>query len=152
MQQLIGDTLTIFMGLFAIMNPIANAPIFLALTEDDTPETRRWVALHALLLSFTLIVAFVVGGKLIFNVFGVSLSAFQIVGGVLISMIGYNMLQGQQSLVQHPSSGEQDSDVSAELNVATTPLSGRSAPAWSSRGRGERCQSALELNNHWDPA
>lgn len=122
MKALIGDTLTIFMGLFAIMNPIANAPVFMALTEDETAEMRKQIAMRALLLSFVLIVVFVVAGQLIFSVFGITLAAFQIVGGVLIALIGYNMLQGQKSAVQHPSVTDPDGGVSTALSVATTPL------------------------------
>jgi multiple antibiotic resistance protein len=41
MQEMIGHALSVFMGFFAIMNPIANTPIFLGLTADDSPAVRR---------------------------------------------------------------------------------------------------------------
>ena len=49
MHELIGHTLSVFMGFFAIMNPIANTPVFLGLTADDSPEVRRQIAIKAVI-------------------------------------------------------------------------------------------------------
>ena len=51
---------TVFMGLFAIMNPIANTPIFLSLTSGDDPATKRKIARRALVLTFVIVLSFVV--------------------------------------------------------------------------------------------
>jgi len=48
MGDLVGHALSVFMGFFAIMNPIANTPVFLNLTAADDPGTRRKVAARAL--------------------------------------------------------------------------------------------------------
>ena len=50
MESFIGHALSVFMGFCAIMNPIANTPVFLGLTSDDSPEIRRAVARRALIL------------------------------------------------------------------------------------------------------
>ena len=94
------------MGFFAIMNPVANTPVFLGLTAGDTPDIRRRVAAKALLYTFALIVIFSLLGKLIFDLFGITLPAFQITGGILVFMIGMQMLHGNQSSVHSPVSGE----------------------------------------------
>ena len=123
MHEMTGHALTVFMGFFAIMNPVANTPIFLGLTADDPPDIRRRVAAKALLLTFMLIVIFSLLGKLIFNLFGITLPAFQITGGILVFMIGMQMLHGEQSKVHSPASGKQGtSSVQGELSVAVTPL------------------------------
>ena len=44
MHQLILYAGTVFMGFFAIMNPIANTPVFLSLTSEDDSQTRKAVA------------------------------------------------------------------------------------------------------------
>jgi len=122
MHELTGHALTVFMGFFAIMNPVANTPIFLGLTADDPPDIRRRVAAKALLLTFMLIVIFSLLGKLIFNLFGITLPAFQITGGILVFMIGMQMLHGKQSKVHSPANGKQGASVQGELSVAVTPL------------------------------
>ncbi len=115
--------LSVFMGFFAIMNPIANTPVFLGLTAEDSPEVKRRIALKALMLSFAIIVLFSVAGKTIFQLFGISLSAFRIMGGVLVSIVGYQMLHGgEHSPVQHPSEEDKQISLEAQMEIAITPL------------------------------
>lgn len=110
------------MGFFAIMNPIANTPIFLGLTAGDSPDLRKRVAMKAVLLAFALIVLFCLLGKLIFELFGITLPAFRITGGVLVALIGYQMLQGVHSKVHQPSPADPEVSREAALSVAVTPL------------------------------
>ncbi|GAB6043176.1 MarC family protein [Endothiovibrio diazotrophicus] len=123
MDTFISHAFSVFMGFFAIMNPIANTPVFLGLTAEDDLRTRRKVAFKALVTSFVIIVVFSAAGKLIFELFGITLSAFRIMGGVLVALIGYQMLHGgEHSPVQHPSDEDKQTSLEAELEVAITPL------------------------------
>ena len=122
MKEMIGHALSVFMGFFAIMNPIANTPIFLGLTADDPPDVRRRVAIKALVAAFALIVVFCLLGKLIFELFGITLPAFRITGGVLVALIGYQMLHGDQSRVHHSAPRDGKASTQAALSVAITPL------------------------------
>jgi len=122
LHEQIGQFLTVFMGFFAIMNPIANTPVFLGLTADDSPEIKRRIAAKALLLTFTLIVVFCLLGRLIFDLFGITLPAFQITGGILVFLIGFQMLHGEQSKVHSPVSGDKENSLQGQLSVAVTPL------------------------------
>jgi multiple antibiotic resistance protein len=123
MNPFIGHALSVFMGFFAIMNPVANTPVFLGLTADDDPDTRRRVATKALIVSFVIILVFSAAGKLIFGLFGITLPAFRIMGGILVALVGYHMLQGGgHSSIQHPSEEDKRKSLEAELEVAITPL------------------------------
>jgi multiple antibiotic resistance protein len=122
LKDSIGHALSVFMAFFAIMNPIANTPIFLGLTANDTPEVKRRVAIQALFISFLLILVFALAGRVIFSLFGITLPAFQIMGGLLVALIGYQMLHGQQSAVHQPSAADQNSSRAAALSVAVSPL------------------------------
>lgn len=113
---------TVFMGLFAIMNPIANTPIFLSLTSGDDPATKRKIALRALVLTFVLVGIFCAAGRLIFEMFGITLPAFRITGGLLVFLIGFHMLQGEPSSIHNPSDEDKDKSREAELDVAISPL------------------------------
>jgi hypothetical protein len=97
MKEKIGHALSVFMGFFAIMNPIADTPIFLGLTAEDSAETRKRVAAKALVTTFALMLLFCLLGKLIFELLGITLPAFRITGGVLVALIGYQMHHGEQS-------------------------------------------------------
>ena len=123
MNAFIGHALSVFMGFFAIMNPIANTPVFLGLTAEESPEMRRKVAAKALIVSFVIILVFAAAGKLIFSLFGISLPAFRVMGGILVALVGYHMLQGgEHSSVQHPSDEDKRKSLEAELEIAITPL------------------------------
>ena len=123
MNAFIGHALSVFMGFFAIMNPIANTPVFLGLTAEESPEMRRKVAAKALIVSFVIILVFAAAGKLIFSLFGISLPAFRVMGGILVALVGYHMLQGgEHSSVQHPSEEDKRKSLEAELEIAITPL------------------------------
>jgi multiple antibiotic resistance protein len=122
MEGFAGQVAAVFMGFFAIMNPIANTPVFLGLTGNDTPAVRKQVAAKALLTTFVIIVVFCLLGKVIFSLFGITLPAFRITGGVLVALIGYQMLQGNQSSVHQLSDKDTQASKNAALGVAVSPL------------------------------
>ncbi|MDC0611142.1 MarC family protein [Vibrio sp.] len=123
MDVLITHALSVFMGFFAIMNPIANTPVFLGLTSEESHTQRKKIASTALLISFIIIVIFSVAGKVIFDLFGITLPAFRITGGILVALVGYHMLQGgEHSSIQHPSEEDKENSIDAIMNIAISPL------------------------------
>ena len=122
MEDVLLHAITVFMGFFAIMNPIANVPIFLSLTSNDDEQTTAAVALRSLTLAFLIVTLFSVAGKVIFELFGLTLPAFQITGGLIVFLIGFHMLQGGHSRVQHPSDEDKQKAHEAALGVAVSPL------------------------------
>ena len=123
MKELILHAVTVFMGFFAIMNPIANTPVFLGLTAGYDKSTVRAVALRSVGLAFLIVTIFTISGKLIFDLFGITLYALRITGGILVVHIGFQMLQGRTSSVQSQAT---DIDKQAQrknaLGLAVTPL------------------------------
>ncbi len=125
-NDLVTFGLTALAGYFAIANPISATPIFIALTQGDRPDVKRKVALHAVLTALFVVVLFSVAGKLIFELFGITMSALRIAGGILVSLVGYQMLQGHSSTVQVPKEVEGEEGaadvIEAQLSVAISPL------------------------------
>lgn len=122
MEADIGHAASVFAAFFAIMNPVANTPVFLSLTAGDDPDVRRQVALRGLALAFAIIAVFSVAGNMIFQVFGITLPAFRITGGLLVFLVGFHMVQGNSSTVQHPSADDARASRQAALDVAIAPL------------------------------
>jgi multiple antibiotic resistance protein len=116
---LVGTTLA---GYFAIMNPIANTPIFISLTEGDDAATKRAVAVRSLIVAFGIIVGVSVAGNLLFTLFGISLATLRISGGIVVFIIGYHMLQGTGSHSHKPSEADVADSKDAQLSVAISPL------------------------------
>ena len=73
-------------GFFAIINPVSTAPIFANVTAGNSAELRAQVARRAVAIAFGVIALFTVSGNLIFSLFGITLTAFRIVGGVLVAI------------------------------------------------------------------
>ena len=109
-------------GFFAIINPISTAPIFANVTVGSTPELRGQVARRAVAIAFGIIVLFTVSGNLIFSLFGITLTAFRMVGGVLVALVGFEMVHGAPSPVQAPTSQDQAECRETQLSVAVSPL------------------------------
>ncbi|HEX7777293.1 MAG TPA: MarC family protein [Parvibaculum sp.] len=125
-NELVTFGLTALAGYFAIANPISSTPIFLALTAGDGPAVKRRIARNAVLTALFVVVLFSVAGKLIFEMFGITMAALRIAGGILVSIVGYQMLQGRSSSVQvpHQVEGEEPAPdvLRAQLSVAVSPL------------------------------
>lgn len=113
---------TVFMALFAIMNPITNTPIFIGVTDGMEAALRRNVALRGVLLAFAIVAVFAVGGREIFAAFGITLPAFRIAGGILVALVGYHLLQGQDSSVHTPTDEDNTNSVDAAIGIAASPL------------------------------
>jgi multiple antibiotic resistance protein len=92
---------TVFLGFFAMLNPIGNTPVFISMVGDADRTVIKKVAFRAVLTAFVIITVFSLFGHLIFRMFGITLPAFQIAGGIIVFFIGYNLLQGKLSGAQH---------------------------------------------------
>ncbi len=111
--------ITVFLGFFAIMNPIANTPVFVGLTEGEDKNSQKKIAFRALLLSFFIVAAFAIMGKTIFNLFGITLTALKLTGGVLVFIIGYQMLHGEASKMHKH---RDDSDIDIAVSPLAVPI------------------------------
>ena len=109
-------SLTVFTGFFAVMNPIANTPIFLGLVEGRDELTKKRIAKTASITAFIIVVSFVILGKYIFELFGITIPAFKITGGILIFYVGFEMLQSKKSKIHHQEEIEPDD------GIAISPL------------------------------
>lgn len=79
-------------GILVIVNPLTTAFVFLALVPDATVEERRAIAKKATLTATGVLVTFALMGGLIFHVFGITLHAFRIAGGIILFGIAMGML------------------------------------------------------------
>lgn len=85
-----------FSSLFAMVNPLSAAPIFVQLTQKS-PERRKSTAVRASLAALITLVLFATAGGAIFSFFGITVPAFRIVGGLLFAIEGMQVLMGKQS-------------------------------------------------------
>lgn len=118
-------SMKVFSALFAIMNPIANIPVFLSLTEGLSDGKKRAVAATTFIGVTIGCVVSVTLGEAILKVFGVSIDDFRLAGGLLVLLIALDMVHGSSSAQHTPRQGElgesgYDQDVA--IFPLTTPL------------------------------
>jgi len=87
-------------SIFFLVDPFAAIPSFLAITESASPERRQRMARKGALTCFIVLTSFAVGGQLIFKMFGITLPAFEVAGGLILLLIGLDMLEAKRSPTQ----------------------------------------------------
>lgn len=96
----------ILSGLFPIVDPLGGSPIFLAMTREYLPGTRRALSRRIAVDSFFLLVGSYFVGTHILSFFGISLPVVQVGGGLIVISTGWTLLkQGslddQKEMKQH---------------------------------------------------
>ena len=118
-----------FAAVMSMVNPFAVIPSFIALTDRvDSRRTRARVALVAAAGSVVVLVTFLLAGNYLFKFFGITVPAFQIMGGILFLVNALRTLVGDDRRA-HGIGGDkrmEDSDVEkAEIDpssIAIVPL------------------------------
>jgi multiple antibiotic resistance protein len=80
-----------------LVDPIAAIPTFLSMTAEQDGAQRRHMAKRAAWTCLVVLTGFGAAGKLIFRLFGITLTAFKIAGGVILLLIGLDMLRARRS-------------------------------------------------------
>ncbi len=91
-------------SIFFLVDPFAALPTFLAVTADQDSAKRVRTARKASLTAFVILTAFALAGTYIFRTFGITLPAFEIAGGIILLLIGLDMLEAKRSPTQESSS------------------------------------------------
>jgi multiple antibiotic resistance protein len=86
-----------FATVFAIVNPLGNIPFFYAVTDGYTREDKKRVAAKTVIVTALVLFIFALFGQWIFGLYGITIPAFRIAGGILLFSIAFSMLNGQKS-------------------------------------------------------
>lgn len=86
--------LRFFGALFAIMNPLMVLPIFLSLTDRFSAQEQRRTAIAATIYAAIMCAIIAAAGSGILSFFGISIDDFRVAGGLVLSLIALNMLNG----------------------------------------------------------
>ncbi len=105
-------------ALLPMINPLASAPTFLAITEGDSHARRmeqlRWACIYMVVV----LVVFLVGGTFIMKFFGISIPGLRIAGGLLVAGIGFGMLMGTPRAANTPD----EEAARAKRDISFSPL------------------------------
>jgi multiple antibiotic resistance protein len=107
-------------AVLAISNPLGALPVFLAVTERIAPAVRWRAAVRAAVAVTIILTITALAGRPILTAFGISMPALQAAGGLVILLMGLEMLHGAPTRVQHDQ--EQQSTADQLLVPLAMPL------------------------------
>ena len=116
-MALLTDTLFIhaLVGVFVIVNPFGNVPVFISLTQKFTPAERRTAITKSVVIATAILLVFALIGQFLFDLLSVTLDSLRIAGGLLLLAIAFDMLMGRSPASKIDQDEERES-------VAVTPM------------------------------
>ena len=109
-----------FLGLVAAVNPIGIMPVFVSLTAHMPPEERNRTALQANIAVAVILIASLVAGQLLLDMFSISLDSFRVAGGLLLLSIAFSMMSGK--LGEDKQTKQEKSEYVSKEQIGVVPL------------------------------
>ncbi|MFZ0490795.1 MAG: MarC family protein [Salegentibacter sp.] len=116
MENLWLFAIAVFTGFFAINNPFGNIPIFISLTRQADRPRKKMISKKATFTAFVIVTGFIILGKYVFDLFGITIPAFKITGGVLIFFVGFEMIRAQESSIDN------QTEINFNEGISISPL------------------------------
>ena len=100
MSSFLASFLLVFGSLFPIVNPAGSAFMFLAQTRTLNRGQRAYLAARVAVYAFAIVVGSLYIGSGVLQVFGVSLPALRIGGGLVIAVAGWRLLNAKEGVTE----------------------------------------------------
>ena len=110
-------SLLAFSSVFFLVDPFAALPTFLAITAGSDDQRIRRMARKASITAFVVLSLFAVAGQYIFRMFGITLPAFEISGGIILLLIGLDMLNAKRSPTQETTHDTQEAAAKDDAGI-----------------------------------
>jgi multiple antibiotic resistance protein len=104
-------------SIFFLVDPFAAIGTFLAITANVEAKKRKVLARKASITCFVVLTTFALVGKFIFKLFGITLPAFEIAGGLILLLIGLDMLQAKRSATQEASGDKEEATEKEDVGI-----------------------------------
>lgn len=114
------EYLKIFIGIFAILNPLGAVPLYLSLTAHHSEPDKKYVAMTAAKAAAIILLVTLFFGELILSFFGISVNSFRVGGGILILLMAISMLHAQTSGAKNTEA--ERVEASKRESIAIVPL------------------------------
>ena len=109
-----------FIILVAVIDPVGNIPVYIALTSHKTDVEHKSIAIKTSCSAVLLLVASFLFGKYIIAFFGIKMSAFKLIGGIFLVYISFTMLSNEKNFYSFSEEIDDKEDIS--LMPLTFPL------------------------------
>ncbi|MDD4254350.1 MAG: MarC family protein [Methanofollis sp.] len=104
-------------SIFIVINPLAATLLYVSLTEGMEEVQKRSVARVACWYALAVLLLFAIAGGLILQLFGITLDAFRIAGGLLLFGIGMEMVHAKTSRTKISATEKYESQDADDVGV-----------------------------------
>jgi multiple antibiotic resistance protein len=92
-MTIITDFLDVFMPLLVVIDPFGSLAIFVGMTGSFNRDARRAISRDATIYAAIIILLFALAGDIIIKFFGISIEALEIAGGIILLLMGIEMVR-----------------------------------------------------------
>jgi len=89
-----------FSSLLVLINPFGILPIYLTMTQNITKKERTQINKKGLIAAGIILLLFSFIGEFIFSIYGITIEAFKIAGGIIFFRIGLSNLESKISRIK----------------------------------------------------
>jgi multiple antibiotic resistance protein len=121
--------LSTFGVIFAIVDPFGYVPIFLSLTAGDSEALRRKMIRKACATAFLVLTISTFIGQQVLSFFGISIPALQISGGLILLIIGFEMMKILPVVEKLSQKEETEAERKEDISIVPLAIPMLSGPA-----------------------
>ena len=96
MEEYINKFAIYFITLFFCIDVIGTTPLFISMTCNLTRKKQNSVVNKSIIISLIILLIFALSGLSVLNIFGISLEAFKVAGGILLLLLAIEMVLGNK--------------------------------------------------------
>jgi len=111
-----------FATLFVVIDPPGCAPIFATLTQGTTKSHQRKMAFKSVAVAAIVLIGFAYGGEWLFAKLGISLDALRLAGGVMLFIIGLNMVFEKRTETREERAEDLLEEIENPEDIAVFPM------------------------------
>jgi len=115
LSDIIQSAIFVVLALLPIINPVGNLPILVSLSRGH-PDTIRRMATRVAFNAWIILMASMLIGSYVLNLFGISLPIVRLAGGLLVVFAGWGMLHSEEKDAVRDAVADQ-ADEFSELEV-----------------------------------
>jgi len=119
--ELIETGLIAFTTFFATIGPVDVAAIFAGLTVGLQPKQRRAIAFKGIAIATVILLVFALTGNKLMEYMGISLAALRTAGGVLLLLVGINMVMATNAGISSTTDDEAE-EAQHRHDISVFPL------------------------------
>lgn len=114
------DAFKTFISLLALVNPLGAIPFFISFTSNNTRrERQKIIRITSITVALVIIITALVGQRVI-GFFGISISSFQVGGGIIMLLMAISMINAQPGGTR--TTPEEAVEGELKNNIAVVPL------------------------------